>query len=193
MLNDLTVPLMRLAGNIPIWAYALGVIGFWILSIALFQNMLAVSKRVLRADRQERFQAFWAAKKWTIAYLFILLNVFWVYRFDRWPVVLFAVVLICAHTIYRNVVAKEIAQKTESNTLVPLIGVVLFSGLILSNYIREQDRQERMFSFIHKADLHCERRAYELRQETGVILNIDKEGEDHLCSLIRWAADVSYD
>ena len=160
-----------------------GVLLFWYLSVLVFQLMTSISKKVLSDGAQEKFQQFWAKRKWIVAYIFILLNVLKIYGMDD-AILSIVLIILSLHTIFRWIPSgyrEELSEDAKSPIFLGLVVVLICSLVLFATNSNQKERNEDAWSGLFQGQIKCD----ELR-ESGEIVYLDGEITtlDYLCLTI---------
>ena len=160
-----------------------GILLFWFLSVIVFQHMTSISKKVLSNSAQEKFQQFWAKRKWIVAYIFVLLNVLVIYGMDD-AILSIVLIILSLHTIFRWIPSgyrEELSEDAKSTIFQGLFVVLICSLVLFTTYSNQKEIRDDAWSQLFQGQIKCD----ELR-ESGEIVYLDGEMTtlDYLCLTI---------
>ena len=134
-----------------------GILLFWFLSVIVFQLMTSISKKVLSNAAQEKFQQFWAKRKWIVAYIFILLNVLVIYGMDD-AILSIVLIILSLHTIFRWIPfgsREELSQDAKSPIFQGLVVVLICSLVLFATYSNQKQRSDDALSQLFLGQIKC--------------------------------------
>lgn len=180
----------NLLDQIPGQYLVIGVLLFWFLSVIVFQHMTSISKKVLSDGAQEKFQQFWVKNHWTVAYIFVLLNIIALAGVND-PIVFIAIIIMALHTIFRWAgpgSEEGASENVRSAVFGALVAAFICSLGLYFSYSNQADRNDDVWSRLFQGQIKCD----ELRQ-SGEIVYLDGEMTtlEYLCLTISDALDRS--